>query len=557
MATNTNTQLLEHDTLNRPNILIGLIVGLLTTIALTAIFFLADAIVGLPFVPFDVLDWIARTLPGGLITFGIDTVVTLITTFQLGETSSAAKTAEHLMAIGGLIATGTVAAAVFFFVMNQTRTSAKNALPGLLLGLAVGIPVAIISASVNFTATTDPLLNTVWIVGVFAIWGALIGWIYDELTVETKAQTSASAQVLDRRSFLVKVGGATATITVLGAGLGSLLRPTPPQPQSESLAAAPLDPDALGVQPQDLPNAGDPVEPVPGTRPEYTPVEDHYRIDISARPPVLDEATYTLPIFGLVNTQVELTLADIRDNYEPMEQYVTLACISNRLGGDLTSTTKWTGVSMQQLLADVELADNAAYLRITSADGFDETLSLEMINEDERIMLAYAWDDAPLPIQNGFPLRIYIPDRFGMKQPKWITEIEVVEAYEEGYWVRRGWDEIAQMKTTSVIDTVATDAIVRRDGEFFVPVGGIAHAGARGISKVEVSVDDGDWQEAQLRSPLSETTWVIWRFEWPFVEGSHTFRVRTYDGNGTLQVMESQPSRPSGATGVHSLNATL
>ncbi len=557
MATNTSTKLMTHDILDRPGIVIGAVVGFLLTSALAAIFFLADAVVGLPFVPFDIFDWMARVLPGPVITFGIDIIVNIISTFQLGETSSTAKIAEHIMAVGGLIATGTVAAAIFFFIMNQTKTNAKNVTPGLLLGLIVGIPIAIISTSVNFTATTGPVLNTMWIVVAFAVWGAAVGWIYNDLTVEETAKTEASAHVIDRRSFLVKVGGATATITVLGVGLGTLLRPTPPQPESESIAAASLDPEAMGVQPDELPNAGDAVEPVPGTRPEYTPVEDHYRIDISSRPPVLDEASYTLPIFGLVNNQLDLTLADIRDNYEPMDQYVTLACISNRLGGDLTSTTKWTGISLQKLLADADLAENAAYLRITSADGFDETVSLDLINEDERIMLAYAWDDSPLPVRNGFPLRIYIPDRYGMKQPKWITEIEVVEAYEEGYWVRRGWDEIAQMNTTSVVDTVATDNIIRSEGQFLVPVGGIAHAGARGISKVEVSVDDGDWQEAQLRTPLSETTWVIWRYEWPFEEGSHTFSVRTYDGTGTLQVIESQPSRPSGATGVHSLNATL
>ncbi|MBZ0294276.1 MAG: molybdopterin-dependent oxidoreductase, partial [Anaerolineae bacterium] len=290
--------------------------------------------------------------------------------------------------------------------------------------------------------------------------------------------------------------------------------------------------------------------------PEYTPVEDHYRIDISSRPPEIDGASYMLPITGLVDNPLELNLDDLRA-YESQDQYVTLACISNRLGGDLTSTTKWTGVSLQKVMADLGLQENARYLRIYSADGFDETLSIELINEDERIMLAYDWDNSPLPIRNGYPLRVYIPDRYGMKQPKWITEIEVVENYDEGYWVRRGWDEIAQMRTTSVVDTIATDSIIRRDGEFYVPVGGIAHAGAREISKVEVQVDEGEWEEAMLRTPLSETTWVIWRYEWQFTEGSHTFRVRAYDGTGTLQITESNSPHPSGATGIDSMTATL
>ena len=114
----------------------------------------------------------------------------------------------------------------------------------------------------------------------------------------------------------------------------------------------------------------------------------------------------------------------------------------------------------------------------------------------------------------------------------------------------RGWDEDALMRATSVVDTVATNMmIMEADDETLVPVGGMAHAGDRGISKVEVRVDDGEWQEAQLREPLSETTWVLWRFDWPFEEGEHTFAVRCFDGNGDLQITESNPVRPSGATG--------
>ena len=145
-----------------------------------------------------------------------------------------------------------------------------------------------------------------------------------------------------------------------------------------------------------------------------------------------------------------------------------------------------------------------------------------------------------------------------MKQPKWITSIEAVDGWEEGYWVTRGWDEDALMRATSVVDTVATNMmIMESDDETLIPVGGIAHAGDRGISKVEVRVDDGDWQEAQLREPLSETTWVLWRFEWPFEEGEHTFAVRCYDGEGTLQITESNPVRPSGATGISSETVML
>ena len=172
---------------------------------------------------------------------------------------------------------------------------------------------------------------------------------------------------------------------------------------------------------------------------------------------------------------------------------------------------------------------------------------------DERVMLAYAWDGVPLLEDHGFPLRVYIPDVHGMKQPKWIESIEVMDHWEPGYWVVRGWDKVAKMKATSVIDTIAVDmTIISADQRKLVPIGGIAHAGARGISRVELRVDDGPWQTAEIRTPLSQMTWVIWRYDWPFEPGKHTFTVRCYDGSNTPQIVEAMPPAPSGASGLFS-----
>ena len=170
-----------------------------------------------------------------------------------------------------------------------------------------------------------------------------------------------------------------------------------------------------------------------------------------------------------------------------------------------------------------------------------------------RIMLTYSWDGVPLKREHGYPLRIYIPDLYGMKQPKWIESIEATDHWEPGYWVRRGWNKVAQMHATSVIDTVAVDmTIIGADRNKVVPIGGIAHAGARGISKVEVQMDDGPWQQAELRTPLSPLTWVIWRYNWPFHCGKHTFTVRCYEENSTPQIAAPSPAEPNGATGLHS-----
>jgi len=212
---------------------------------------------------------------------------------------------------------------------------------------------------------------------------------------------------------------------------------------------------------------------------------------------------------------------------------------------------------VQDVLAEAKVKPEARYLKINSGDGFYETVELDLINSDERIMFCYNWDGNPLPSEHGYPLRIWIPDRYGMKQPKWITSIEVTDEYEEGYWVERGWDEVAQVKATSVIDTVAVNAVFESGGSQVVPVGGIAYTGDRGISKVEVRMDSGPWQEAKLRSPLSETTWVIWRIDWPFEADAHTFEVRCIESDGTSQIEQQAKSRPAGATGIHSKEANL
>jgi hypothetical protein len=302
-----------------------------------------------------------------------------------------------------------------------------------------------------------------------------------------------------------------------------------------------------------LPDRAGALEPAPGTRPEYTPIEEHYRIDISARPPQIDGANWRLKISGMLDNPLELSLNDLATRYEPVSRFVTLSCISNFIGGELISTTQWTGVRLQDVLAEAGVQPGAQYLTILSQDGFHESLSLRMVEEDPRIMLAYLWDGKPLTERNGYPLRIYIPDLYGMKQPKWITEIAVTDTYEPGYWVVRRWDEVARVQATSVIDTIAVDAAYEQDGATHIPIGGIAYAGARGISKVEISVDGGEWAETELREPLSDTTWVIWRYDWPFSAGEHVFTVRCVEGSGAPQIERRADIFPSGATGLHSI----
>lgn len=539
----------------------GVIAGILVTLPLMALLYLAEQAADLPYVPFDVFNWLARTLPGDVITRGIDAMVEVIHTLNLGETSSTAKTLEQLSAQVLFLALGSGAALVLWIAFSRLSWAGEGRarfLPGAIAGALVSVPFVLISLDQHFSTAPDEVI-VLWIVVAFAAWGVAVQWIFTRLATAPQAAAvtpamppTVRAEYISRRAFLIRVGGATATLTVLGAAVARYLEYRDEQAYQDL-----IEERRSAVLPQGLPNEDAGLEPAPGTRPEYTPLEDHYRIDISVRPMEIDGDTWRLAIGGLVATPLELTLDDIRSKHEAQDQFVTLACISNPVGGDLTSTTRWTGVPLQDVLAEAGLDENATHIKITSADGFYETVALDLINSDRRIMLTYNWDGIPLLYEHGFPLRIYIPDRYGMKQPKWITDIEVMDHDEEGYWVVRGWDRVAQMRATSVVDVAASDRTFERDGMTYVPVGGIAHAGARGISKVEVQVDDGDWVEAQLRTPLSSTTWVIWRYDWPFEEGRHTFAVRCYEGDGTPQSDEVRRPHPSGASGIHSLTRTI
>jgi hypothetical protein len=259
-----------------------------------------------------------------------------------------------------------------------------------------------------------------------------------------------------------------------------------------------------------------------------------------------------LQVSGLFDRPHPLTLSDLFA-YPAVTQPITLSCISNPIGGDLIGTSYWTGVRLHDVLQDLGLRPEAQELFIKAADGFYESVEMQDLL-DPRTLLVYGMNGETLPVAHGFPLRIYIPNRYGMKQPKWITSIEAIDHSGPGYWVDRGWSAEARPQIVSVIDTVAKDHVVNDR----VPIGGIAWAGDRGIQRVQLQVDDGEWVEATLLTPpLSGLTWVLWRYDWPLVHGRHTFRVRATDGTGALQIAQEHDPYPDGATGYGSVTMTI
>ncbi|NOG52670.1 MAG: molybdopterin-dependent oxidoreductase [Chloroflexi bacterium] len=475
-----------------PGILTGLLVGILIALPVIAIFFALNALVALPALPINVMDWLPNNLPNDLLNFGKQTMADVLIALNIGRLDQVAKIAEGIIGTAtlfGLIVLAIVA--VFGIARTQKGPPRRDThRPDRWAGArcAARPDVRQPAAGAVPERANALLIDSAYIMGMLVGSGLIAGLIYDRLTrlPETNSEIAASAERLNRRQFLVRVGGSTATLTVAGAVVSLLRSAGAVEPVEEIVA--PDSPTPSG--PVEVVGMSDDFTAAPGTRSEYTPLEEHYRIDIVSRPPEIDAATWALSMTGLVNNPQAFTLDQLRA-MDSVSQFVTLSCISNSIGGDLISTTKWTGVKMQDLVALADPQPEATYLKITSADGFDEYVNLDLIREDERIILAYAWDDRPLLQKHGFPVRIYIPNHYGMKQPKWITHMEFVPEWEEGYWVRRGWSASALVQTTSVVDTVASDSVFEQDGTTYVPIGGIAYSGSRGISRVEVSIDEG------------------------------------------------------------------
>jgi len=292
-----------------------------------------------------------------------------------------------------------------------------------------------------------------------------------------------------------------------------------------------------------------------GRSPQLTPIQNFYIVSKNFGDPNVDGGSWRLKIGGMAGNPVSLTLQDLRA-LPVTTEYVTLECISNNVGGNLMSTGGFTGVSLKYLLEQVKPTSSATWAAFKAADGYTESLPLSAINSDPTILVAYELDGQQLPGAHGYPARILIPGRYGMKGPKWLTEIELVDHESGGYWEQQGWDHNAVVKTTSRFDVPRDGDIVKVSG---VTISGVAYAGTRGIGKVEVTTDGGaSWTEALRTAPLSQLTWVLWNFDWtPPKEGSYHLAVRATDGSGAVQESNDASSYPGGAMGYHAIRVDV
>ena len=546
-----------------PSLFLGAALGALTSLPLIALFYLGAQLAALPFVPFDVFDWLARVLPGNVITQGIDAMVTVIQLLGLGPISATAKTIEQATGVAIVIAGGVLIGIGVIVGIRRTRWSGSQI--GGILGALAFFVVAAIELNLNSANIGSMPMALLWLAIAIFGWARLLGSWLTRAELTARPEVTTEDYRAERRAFLVKLAGGSIGVAVVASGIGKLLerqQEASGAGQALSTLATPTPPvsgaPTLGVSPTPLANETaqatlrDRIPPAPGTRPDLTATKDFYRIDIDTLPPVIDRASWKLQVTGLFDRPRPLTLSDLAA-YPPVTQPITQGCISNPIGGDLIGTVNYTGVPIRDVLKDLGLRPEARALAIRAVDGFYESVPLEELM-DPRTLLVYGINGETLTVDHGFPLRIFIPNHYGMKQPKWITAIEAINRDGPGYWVDRGWSVTAYPQITSVIDTVAKDHIENNR----VPIGGIAWAGDRGIKKVEVQVDNGEWAEAILRTPpLGPLTWIQWRYDWPVSPGRHLFRVRATDGAGALQTPVVQDTYPDGATGYHSVTVNI
>jgi DMSO/TMAO reductase YedYZ molybdopterin-dependent catalytic subunit len=299
---------------------------------------------------------------------------------------------------------------------------------------------------------------------------------------------------------------------------------------------------------------------------EVTPNNKFYRVDVNIDTPAVDVNRWNLAVGGLVSNPLTLSYQDLK-SLPAVEQYNTLECISNKVGGDLISTAKWKGVRLSDILNRAQVRSEAVYLVFGCYDGYDVGIPLERAMADETI-LAYEMNGDPLPPEHGYPVRVIVPGLYGMMNAKWVTKIELVNKVYEGFWQKRGWTNDAKYQTGSTIVIPGDSPLQKRFGFSAssdvllggkIPIAGIAFAGNRGIAKVEVSTDGGNvWETASLKDPLSDNTWVLWATEWnPPARGEYKIMVRAIDKTGKVQTMELNNPFPNGSTGYHVVNVKV
>ena len=294
---------------------------------------------------------------------------------------------------------------------------------------------------------------------------------------------------------------------------------------------------------------------LPGLSSFITPNKSFYRVDTAIVLPEVAPASWSLRIHGMVGQEMVLSFRELLRR--PLtEDYITLCCVSNPVGGPYVGNARWLGVSLASLLRQAGIRAGADQLLCTSADGFTSGTPVQTVMDGRDAMLAVAMNGSALPVAHGFPVRMVVPGLYGyVSACKWITDIEVTTfAANHAYWTVRGWDQQAPIKTESRID-VPNGSSPLKPGR--IAVAGVAWAQHKGIAAVQARVDNGPWHQARLAAVPDLDTWRQWVWEWDAAPGRHIIQVRATDKTGYTQTPVLAPPEPNGATGYPAVSVTV
>lgn len=458
------------------------------------------------FVPQLAVDFVVARVPGSVESFFIQT---------MGEGAKLLGLAVALLvflALSGVLAmpyrlVQRRLALREFVLAAYTAVYAAGALLAVLPILGGGVAGSDTSAGVGF-ATLSQILA-----------GALYAAVLDYFLVDIASRHPEGFSPT-RRQFIVGLGVLFMSAAIAIAGLGALAA------RAARLTFATVDELRAKAR---------------------TPTSEFYVVTKNLIDPDVDRATWRLAVDGLVDTPTshDISAIEARAN---SEEVVTLECVSNEVGGNLISTASWTGVRLEDLLAEAGLAPEADWIVFTCADGYTVAVprARAMV---PAALLAIRMNGADLVRAHGAPARIVVPGLYGMFHAKWVTRITAVQGEFLGFWQQKGWTNRGAIRTTAIITTPPPDAVVAAP----VVLGGVAFAGDRCISRVEVSLDGGaTWQDATLERPppLSENSWVLWTYPWsPSGGGAYRVVARATDGQGDPQESRASPPFPDGASG--------
>jgi DMSO/TMAO reductase YedYZ molybdopterin-dependent catalytic subunit len=265
---------------------------------------------------------------------------------------------------------------------------------------------------------------------------------------------------------------------------------------------------------------------------------------------------WRLEVGGLVQNPATWRFQDLI-GFDVHEQETTLMCISNGLDAGLISNARWKGLVLHDLIDQAAPLSNAARVRLHGVDNYADTIPLEKAL-DPNTLLAYEMNGETLPGRHGYPLRVIVPGYFGEKHVKWLTRIELAPADAKGFYETQGWGPDFITPTRSRIDVPNHESQFAL-GKLIGPieVKGMAYGGDRGVSRVELSLDDGaTWSDAKITYPGTKLTWALWSYDWrPQKPDDYTLVVRATDGEGEVQDVDWERGYFSGVTGFHKIVA--